>query len=86
MGICARRGCRIRIASRPLCFIRWISPGLLNDSMSGALDMAFGAFNKWVVRWSIAVLVASLSMLSGCGVSMEGRAKKLTSILMVMKK
>lgn len=44
--------------------------------MSGALDMAFGAFNKWVVRWSIAVLVASLSMLSGCGVSMEGRAKK----------
>ena len=59
-----------------MCFIRLIFPGLLSDSMNGALDMAFGASNKWLVRWSIAVLVTSISMLSGCGVSMEGRAKK----------
>ena len=44
--------------------------------MIGALDMALGALNKWVVSWLIAVFVASLSMLAAWGVSLEGRAEE----------
>lgn len=54
-------------------------------SMGLSVGMGFGVFKKWTVGWLIAVVVASFVMLTGCGVSMEGRAKKLTSILMVMK-